>query len=276
MRGVARLGLGQRGFALLVVLWTMVLLALMVTQLTASSRQESQIASNLRANAMLQEAASGAVQEAAFHLLDQSAAHWLPDGSIHLSRLPGIVTSIRIEDESGKVNPNTASPDLLQALLRRIGVDAARAALLAAAITDWHTPGNQARPVSALQAAYTAAGRDYAPPGAAFETPGELGLVLGMTPEILARLLPHLTLFTDGDPDPRAADPVVAMALRDLRGDTGSASGPSSGNTIVVVTATSIGTGAAAGRVVRRATLSIGEDVDGSLFRVLSWDTGRG
>ncbi len=34
-----------------------------------------------------------------------------------------------------------------------------------------------------------------------------------MTPELLARLRPHLTVFTDGDPSATTHDPVVAQAL---------------------------------------------------------------
>ena len=54
----------QRGFALLIVLWTMGLLALLVAQFTATGRGEVQMATNLRANAVTQAAADGAVYEA--------------------------------------------------------------------------------------------------------------------------------------------------------------------------------------------------------------------
>jgi len=37
--------------------------------------------------------------------------------------------------------------------------------------------------------------------------------VLGMTPELLGRLRPHLALFTDSDPGAGTRDPVVARAL---------------------------------------------------------------
>jgi general secretion pathway protein K len=37
--------------------------------------------------------------------------------------------------------------------------------------------------------------------------------VIGMTPELLARLRPHLTVFTDSDPSASTLDLVVAKAL---------------------------------------------------------------
>ena len=64
-----------------------------------------------------------------------------------------------------------------------------------------------------IAARYAAAGRDYAPSGAPFASPDELGAVLGMTPDLLARLKPHLTVFTDGDPSTATQDVVVAQAL---------------------------------------------------------------
>lgn len=39
------------------------------------------------------------------------------------------------------VNPNTASPDLLAALLLRLGTDAGQASRIAATVGDWRTPG---------------------------------------------------------------------------------------------------------------------------------------
>jgi len=66
----------QRGFALLIVLWSMALLALIGTRITAAGHVEAQLATNLRANAIAEAAADGAVFEALFHFMDGSAGHW--------------------------------------------------------------------------------------------------------------------------------------------------------------------------------------------------------
>ena len=66
---------------------------------------------------------------------------------------------------------------------------------------------------NAVAARYAAAGRDYAPSGAPFANVRDLGAVIGMTPELLTRLRPHLTVFTDSDPGATTRDPVVAQAL---------------------------------------------------------------
>ena len=56
----------QQGFALLIVLWTLGLLALLGTQLLATSRQDMQIARNQLDAATLEAAANGALQQGIF------------------------------------------------------------------------------------------------------------------------------------------------------------------------------------------------------------------
>lgn len=70
----------DRGFALLIVLWAVVLLALLATRLMAAGRTELQLSANLRGAAEAEAAADGAVQEAMFHLLNPSDA-WRADGA---------------------------------------------------------------------------------------------------------------------------------------------------------------------------------------------------
>ena len=80
-RGVPR---RSGGFALIIVLWACVLLALIVIHLTAAGRTELRIAGNLTANAVAQAAADGAIYQAIFNLLDpQPDDRWPLDGSTH-------------------------------------------------------------------------------------------------------------------------------------------------------------------------------------------------
>src|SRR5215213_5589981 len=61
---------GQRGFALLIVLWMLVLIAFITAHVTAAGRTEIRIAGNLAANAAAQAAADGAIYQAIFNLAD--------------------------------------------------------------------------------------------------------------------------------------------------------------------------------------------------------------
>jgi general secretion pathway protein K len=203
----------QQGFALLIVLWSLVLLALLGSQILATARQDAQIARNTLESAELEAAANGAVQQAIYAVLDGTNRHWNADGVPRTLRIGRTLVSVRVENEIDKVNPNIASIELLQALLRQVGADPATAAGVAAAIVEWRLAGgNGARPGPAL-ARYVAAGRDYGPSGAPFVSLEEVGAVLGMTPDLLVRLGPHLTLFTEDDPTTATGDPVVAQAL---------------------------------------------------------------
>lgn len=257
----------QRGFALLIVLWTLVLLTLLETQLVTMGRGEVHLAANLRGAAIAEAAADGAVQEAIFHLLDGSGRHWDPDGGPHLVRFPRTVVEVRIEDDGGKVNPNFASEELLRALLRHVGANAPTAASLAAAIADWRTEGATPRPLGAKAAQYAAAGRDYAPPNALFRSLDELGEVLGMTPELLARLRPHLSLYTETDPAPSKADPVVALALQ----DAGSEMTATNGGTLQIASITAVAQGPDGTHFARRAVIGISGGAADRPWKVLAW-----
>ena len=200
----------QRGFALIIVLTALALLSLLVGAVAIGGRGAARLAANLRGAAAAEAAADGAVAQAAFHLLAAGPAHWPADGAWRRVTVAGLPVALRVTSEAGKVNPNSAAPALLAALLQAVGEGAGQAQAIAAAITAWHTPD------AAGAAPYVAAGRDYGPPGAKLQSLDELRFVLGMTPGLLARLRPHLSLARDRPPDASVADPVVARALASL------------------------------------------------------------
>jgi len=206
------------GFALIIVLWTLVLIAFIVLHITASGRTEIRIASNLVVNAMAEAAAEGAIFEAIFNLTDpQADQRWAIDGTAHELVIGDSRVTVQLEDEAGWINPNTASPVLLEALLRVTGSDPENARRLAIAIGEWVGSAPVTRSQDARLAEYHAAGLDYGLPGGPLETIDELGRVLGMTPVMLAAIRPHLTLFGPPAPSAATADPVVAAAIAEVR-----------------------------------------------------------
>lgn len=273
------LGIAGRdgGFALLIVLWSLALLALIGTHVTATGRTEAQLAANLRGAAAAEAAADGALHQAVFHLLDPSPRRWLPDGVPREIALPGGGAAVvRAESEGGKISPNLATAGLLQALLSHLGAEPRAAASLAAAILDWRTAGQRPRPNGAKEPQYRAAGRNYAPPGRPFESLDELGLVLGMTPELLARLTPFLSVYQTGEPDLRFAHPVVAQAVADATrtGLDAEAAPEADAPQVVVVTATAVLPGGA--RFTRQAHVRLGPGTRGRGWQILTWRTVEG
>jgi general secretion pathway protein K len=262
----------DRGFALLIVLWSLSLLALIGTHIVATGRAEAQLAANLRTAAAAEAAADGAFYQAVFHLLDGSPRRWLPDGSTRELALPGGgVARVRIVSENAKINPNTAAEELLQALLLRLGTDPRRAAALAAAILDWRTAGLRPRRMGAKEPQYRAASRDYAPPGKPVESLDELGLILGMTPDLLAALKPHLSLYNEGEPDLLLAHPLVARAVADTTDAAVAAESSVGPAAATVVSITAVAVLPEGSSFVRHAHVRLGSGTRGRAWQILTW-----
>lgn len=204
-----------RGFALLIVLWFLVLIAAIATYLLVNARMEIAIARNIRSSAAAEALADAGIAEALFNETDPLAAnHWRLDGAPHRLRFAAGEVTIRITDENGKVNPNYATDGLLAALLEAAGIEQMQARRLGAAIADWVGPPSAPRPLGAKLQQYAAAGKSYGPPNAPAESLDELQLVLGMTPQIFAAVRPYLTIYTEtGMPDPSDAPALVQRAL---------------------------------------------------------------
>ncbi len=223
---------GADGFALILVLWILVLLSAIGVVLLTNARSETAIAHNVVAAASAEALADAGIARAVFNLSDSGSPDgWDADGGKHHLSLPGGAVTISIEDETWKINPNYASDRLLAALFEASGVEVGRARALGAAIADWVSPGETPIEFGAKLKQYQAAGLDYGPPGEPFASLDELRFVLGMTPEILSKVRPYLTLYTTSDqPDPQHAPVLVrralALAARDSNDVTDTAPAP--------------------------------------------------
>ena len=200
------------GFALIIVLWVLVLVGFITSHIVATARLETQIAGNLVANAAAEAAADGAVYQAIFGLLDpRPDARWTLGEPAQELAIGDYRVTIQVRDEAARINPNLAPATLMEALLQVTGTDAASARRLANAINEWI--GASIIPPETVLEAYRAAGLDYGPPAEPMQTLDELQHVLGMTPAIYAAIRPHLSLFAPPEPDLAQADTVVAAAI---------------------------------------------------------------
>jgi general secretion pathway protein K len=212
----------DRGFALLVVLWSLVLISLLTMQILAAGRISVSLADNISAAAQAQARADGAINEAIFHLLATGPQHWQPDGALHVLVVDGgEIISVRIRPLTGKINPNLASAALLAGLFQASGATSAQAIQLADAVIQWRSLAVSKRSMQDTLATYQKAGLRFGPPAHPFNDLSELGAVLGMPPTLLAAALPHMSLYQTCAPDPTQADFVVRQALT-LSGEPGS------------------------------------------------------
>lgn len=214
---------GEHGFALLVVLWSLILISLLTTQILASGRTAAVLADNVRAGAEARARADGAINNALLHLLSSGVDHWPPDGTVHVLDNSDGSVSVRIRLLDDKINPNLASTSLLAGLFQACGATKTQAFQLADAVIQWRSQAVSQQAEQTALAQYKRAGLPFGPPGHVFSDLGELAYVIGMPGALLNQVEPHMSLYQPNDPDPAHSDAVVHQALT-LSGQTGSTS----------------------------------------------------
>jgi len=267
-------GTRDRGFALLIVLWTMVLLALLTAQVTGAGRSEAQLAAAQRISAQLQQAADGGVQETIWHMLDGGGDYWPPGAGSYDLHEPGALVHVDVEDDRGKLDVNQVPPALIVGLFLALGVDNDTATLLGDTITDWRSDSNPGDPIDNVPPEYRMEGRTWGPPGQNIERLDELLLVRGMTPQLYQAALPYLTLALEQGPWPQYAGPIVTAAMQKAKRTPGfSLDQPDVRGPIVLrIRAEAFGPGGA--RFVRRVLMRFDGALSGPAwkYRILQWE----
>jgi general secretion pathway protein K len=208
---------GERGVALLTVLWVLALLSVIAAGLMAQTHTELQITRNMQETARARALAEAGVFLAIPRLLDPTPeTQWRPDGLERVIAYGSGAIRITVQDEGGKVDLNTAPDELLSGLLGVLGVGPDETARLVDAIADWKDDDDLRRVNGAERDDYKRAGLSWVPRNGPFEAVEELRLVLGMTPELYERMLPFITIYSTS---PRV-NPATAPAevLRGLPG----------------------------------------------------------
>ena len=207
---------GMRGAALLLVLWLVALLTALVGAYALTARIEALQGRVGSRGAMAQEIARAGMEYALVRVADRNPeTHWQPNGRAYAWRFDGHDVQVRIIDETGKVDLNQADVPLLSRLMQVLGEPPDASDALAAAIVDWRDADDLSQPGGGAEDGdYAAAGRPYGAKDAPFETIAELEQVLGMTPDLYARLEPFLTLYSGrGQPDATYAQGPVLVAM---------------------------------------------------------------
>jgi general secretion pathway protein K len=197
------------GFILVPVLWILALLALVAGLLSRHA------ATDIRANAnVIQRAEGGAMVDGIARLALRYAMAVQADGtSLGPFKLDGtpvscsagrFVAHLSIASAAGLVDLNTAPRDTLEQLFAAVA--APNPSALAAAVIDFRDNDDDRSMDGAEAEEYAAAGLRHGPKNAPFASVGELDQVLGMTPEIFARVRPFVTIRSGLlSPDPTYA-----------------------------------------------------------------------
>ena len=205
-----------RGAALLLVLWLIVLLSALVGAFALTAKTEA-LQGRVLYHGIVAEQAARAGLDYAVTRIEQTdpRLQWLPDGRDYRWRFADAGITVKIVDESGKVDLNQADAVLLGALFEAAGSDRDRASQVAGAILDWRDPDPLTQPTGGAEDPdYASAGRMYGAKDALFESVAEVEQVLGMTPALYARVAPYLTVYSGrAQPDTTFAPGMVLQAM---------------------------------------------------------------
>jgi general secretion pathway protein K len=161
---------GEKGLALVGVLWLVVILATLAGAVALLSRNDS-----LVAKASLEDARAEGLADAGFYLAlsrfcdPKTARTMAVNGEATTITIDGHDVTVTIQDEAGKLDLNFAARDLLAALLSAEGVSDA------AGMADAIEQARDKRPFRAIE---------------------ELKSIAGITDALMQRLRPWLTLYS--------------------------------------------------------------------------------
>lgn len=225
MRGMVpnRQSLGhQRGIAFLIVLWVIALVAVLLGSFAVIARTENLQARHLLDTTQARYAAEAGIHLAAYALRrNQPDKRWVPDGRPYKFRFNGADLTIKVNDESGKIDINAADPQQLEQLFQSVGgLDQNKAQELAARVQDWRDPDDLVTVNGAEESDYKQAGLAYGPANGPFATVGELQQVLGMNYDLFRKLEPAITVYSGrGSPNPMYAPEQALMAMPGMTAD---------------------------------------------------------
>lgn len=195
----------QRGAALLLVLWTALLLSVLLAGALGAARIEAKIAAAKKEMFEADLAVNAALDLAAWRIVAGEAATSGP--IVEDFELNGFTVTVDHSIEGEKLDVNRSDEATFANVFRAIGLEVEKADRLAAEIADWRDEDNDPRPNGAENSDYASA-RGKAIGDRPFNGYGELRNVLHMTPEIYDCIAPALTIFGSG-----AAPTARVMAL---------------------------------------------------------------
>ena len=210
------MGRGERGFALLLVIWVLAILSVLAAGFAASTRSQTRLARNLLDAARARALAEAGIARAASALLQTDPrARWRADGTPYPMQFAGGDIRIRIADEDGKIDLNLSPTELLAGLCGELGIDDATCAALVEGVAE------RRRAAAPTESPDPQGLRIGGPPpptpdrqAAAFTTVEELRQIPAVDAATFARLRPFITVYgQNARIDPAVAPREVLLAI---------------------------------------------------------------
>jgi general secretion pathway protein K len=207
-------------------------------------------------------AAAEMAAESAVNLALATALAATPEQAVNFPlrcQLPGGErATITVEEETGKIDLNTASPAALTRLFTALTGDQSRGSRIAAQIVEFRKPKAQGAPAAR-------------PAGARFMTVMQLDQVDGMSPRLFRAALRHVTVRSGRpEPDMEAASPAMLRLLNVEPKQATAKRGMPTGGSMTIRAEISASDGT---RFIREALVSL-EGGNGRPFVIREWRRG--
>ncbi len=182
----------------MLVLWVLVAMSLLALSFSAGIRAEVDASRNVVEQKQAYYLTRAGIEYAVYKILQTESAvsesrQQIEEG---IGQVPEILTGqlsldladgtvqIEVIDEAGKLNLNSASPDLIYNLMIMIGVSSEEADVVTDSILDWRDQDDMISPNGAEAGFYQSLDNPYYAKNGAFDVTEELLLVRGVTPEM--------------------------------------------------------------------------------------------
>lgn len=206
-----------RGFALVMVLWFVLLMTVMALGVVGISRSSIQMVKQHIGVIEAKYLAQAGMELVMANLMMASEKEKLL-GSGHAYKLTFDEGDVRtvLQDETGKIDINTANEELLSRFFALFDVGEEKSQFLAGAIADWRDADSLVRAHGAEQEDYLAAGLSYGPANKAFPAVSVLRRLIGMEAKLFAEIEPYLTVHSKSQGiNPRVAPLLTLLAASD-------------------------------------------------------------
>lgn len=185
----------QRGIALIVVLWMIMIMMTLAASLLYATRTQSSMLDYSRQMAQARAIADAAVQYAVLQLyLPNQDRELQIGGGALLWQYEGAKVEIRVVGENGLIDVNVADRELLRKIIELAGLKKQDTEHMVDALEDFRDVDDLKRLNGAEDSDYTKAGLTFGAKDAPIERMEELQQVLGMTPKLYQTLSRYLTV----------------------------------------------------------------------------------
>jgi len=206
---------GERGVALIVVLWIFIFLFVVAFDFSTSAREEAAAAHRFNDETVGYYLAVAGFERGLYDFLSQQVGGTAPQqdqksdlyGSWREENVGAGVSRVRLIDEGGKININRVNEDTLRRIFGNLGIDDVRRDILVDSIMDWRDADDLHRVNGAESDYYLGLSPAYTAKNGSLDSVEDLLWIRGMT---------NALFFGYADEKAEQGDDRPRIALRDI------------------------------------------------------------